>query len=94
MVEYLHHTSRWDVAKYATLAAVPTAIAAWNAFRVTQGLATGAVMSLRKRSHDFVSFDAEPGWFLFNVCLRTSAVVFFGTIAVVLWKQLRRDVRI
>jgi hypothetical protein len=82
------------VVKRATVAAAPTAIAAWNAFRVTQGLTTGAVMSLRKRSHAFVSFDAEPGWFLFNVCLRTLAVVFFGAITVVLWKQLRRDVSI
>jgi hypothetical protein len=94
VVEYRRHTSRWDVVKYAAVAVLPTGIAAWNAFRVTQGLTTGAVMSLRRRSYDFVSFDAEPSWFLFNVCLRTLAVVFFGTIAVLLWKQLGRDVRI
>ena len=94
MIEYRRHTSRWDVIKYAALAALPTAIAAWNAFRVTQGFANGAVMSLRKRSYEFVRFDAEPGWFLFNVCLRTFVVALFGTMAVLLWKQLRRDVRI
>ena len=92
MVQYRRHTSRWDVIKRATIAGAPSVVAAWNAFRVIEGLSTGAVMSLRKRSHDFVSLDADPGWFLFNVSLRTFAVLFFGAIAVVLWKHLRRDV--
>jgi len=92
VVEYRRHTSRWDVIKYVTVAAFPTAIAAWNAFRVAEGLATGAVMSLQKHSHDFVRFDAEPGWFLFNVCMRTFVIGLFGILATLLWKQIGRDV--
>jgi hypothetical protein len=94
LVEYRRHTSRRDVIKQGALAGIPFLIAGWNAFRVAEGLATGAVMSLAKRSHNFVDFEADPGWFVFNVCLRTFGILFFGAIGVVLWRQFRRDVRL
>lgn len=92
-VRYRRHTSRWYALKQSSIIIALVTVAVWNGFRVVQGVITGGVMSLRRRAWDFVSFDLEPGWFVFNMSLRITAVLVLVLISYLLWKQLQRDMK-
>lgn len=89
MVEYRRHTSRWHVIKWSAAIAFVLVVAAFNAIRVVRGLVTGSVESLRRRSDELVYAATDPGWFWFNICVRTLFVALFSGCAFVLWNKLR-----
>ena len=93
MAEYRRHASRWHVIKWSAAIALMLVLAGFNAFRVFRGLVTGSVESLRRRSDELVYAAMEPGWFGFNICVRTAAAILFAGVALLVWKKLQAERR-
>jgi hypothetical protein len=93
MVQYRRHTSRWQVVKHATVAAFPAVLAGYNLVIIGLGLGTGAVKTLGRGTYRTTHYEADPSAFVVNICVRTFFTVLFIAVAVLLWRQLRKDVR-
>ena len=91
MNRYRSHLTRWHIIRSIGVIAFGAIVAIYNLALVTNGLRTGAIKSLRRRSHDFVRVDVDPDWFGLNVGVRTLAAAFFALAAVILWRKLRRE---
>lgn len=68
-------------------------VAIYNIALVTNGLRTGVIKSLRRRSHELVRVDVDPDWFGLNVGVRTLMAALFAAAVVFLWRKLRSEMR-
>jgi hypothetical protein len=81
------------VIKGAALVGGTAVLAGYNAAVIVLGLSSGAVRTLGRRG-GLVRYEADAAGFAFNLCLRTVFVLLFTTVAVLLYRQLRRDSRL
>ena len=93
MAKYRGHISRWQIVKTSAILLFASAIVGFNIFWIVQGLLTGAIESLRRRSHELIYFSSDPGWFRFNICVRTLGIVMFSAAIVIYWRRLREELR-
>jgi hypothetical protein len=91
--EYRRHTSRLSLLKSLALILVLASVALYNLVWTVIGLSTGSVRHLGRGPYYLVRWETDSWWFMVNICVRATFFLLFGTIAVALWRQLRRDMR-
>ena len=93
MTRHRSHLTRWYVIRSVGLISFGAIVAIYNIALVTNGLRTGVITSLRRRSLELVRVDVDPDWFGLNVGVRTLMAALFAAAAVFLWRRLRSEIR-
>lgn len=93
MVKYRDPVSRWTKIKRAGLVAACASGSLFYGWPVIPGLVDGAVQQFGRRGWrgELTSRFEDPVAYGLNITVRTAFALLFLTIAVVLWRQFRKD---